>query len=329
MRQIRIGDVTIDAVIEREGPWRRPQDFFPAYDEAVFRHHLPSMEPEVFDPALGHDGHHLPDLRRANAALHDPGRHLHRRGQGPSAAVRFSRQGALAQRIVRARHQITTRSIMCSAPIFISTTPAGTPRCATAAGCRRSRTRNTSFTKTNMRPGRRRTRKAPIRPARYSATIACPIVEAGQALLVDDDYALDDTITLDADAGTFALPLLRQHLLPRPARRGGRRSHASRDPVPRARLVRQAGLGPEAIGGVAPEVFHVGSGDRHADPADPLPDADGRPDHVGWGPVRLPVQARLNRRLVSRATHCNERVSPLNSGEPAPRGFSPAINSQR
>jgi glyoxylase-like metal-dependent hydrolase (beta-lactamase superfamily II) len=53
MRQVRIGDITIDAVIEREGPWRRPQDFFPAYDEAVFKHHLPSMEPEVFDAALG------------------------------------------------------------------------------------------------------------------------------------------------------------------------------------------------------------------------------------------------------------------------------------
>src|SRR3954451_13859011 len=53
MKQLRIGDITIDAVIEREGPWRRPQDFFPAYDEAVFRHHLPSIEPEVFDSALG------------------------------------------------------------------------------------------------------------------------------------------------------------------------------------------------------------------------------------------------------------------------------------
>jgi glyoxylase-like metal-dependent hydrolase (beta-lactamase superfamily II) len=53
MKQVRIGDVTIDAVIEREGPWRRPQDFFPAYDEATFRRHLPSMEPEVWDEALG------------------------------------------------------------------------------------------------------------------------------------------------------------------------------------------------------------------------------------------------------------------------------------
>ena len=53
MKQIRIGDITIDAVIEREGPWRRPQDFFPAYDDAVFKRHLPTMEPEVFDSALG------------------------------------------------------------------------------------------------------------------------------------------------------------------------------------------------------------------------------------------------------------------------------------
>ena len=53
MKQLRIGDITIDAVIEREGPWRRPQDFFPDYDEAIFRGHLPSMEPEVFDAALG------------------------------------------------------------------------------------------------------------------------------------------------------------------------------------------------------------------------------------------------------------------------------------
>src|SRR5215475_4614804 len=53
MKQLRIGDITIDAVIERDGPWRRPQDFFPAYDEAVFQHHLRTMEPEVFDSALG------------------------------------------------------------------------------------------------------------------------------------------------------------------------------------------------------------------------------------------------------------------------------------
>jgi len=53
MKQLRVGDITIDAVIEREGPWRRPQDFFPAYDEGVFKRHLATMEPEVFDAARG------------------------------------------------------------------------------------------------------------------------------------------------------------------------------------------------------------------------------------------------------------------------------------
>jgi hypothetical protein len=53
VRNIKIGDITIDAVIEREGPWRRPQDFFPTYDETTFKRHLPVMEPEVFDLASG------------------------------------------------------------------------------------------------------------------------------------------------------------------------------------------------------------------------------------------------------------------------------------
>jgi len=39
-------------VIEREGPWRRPQDFFRGLDGGL-PHHLPSMEPEVFDASRG------------------------------------------------------------------------------------------------------------------------------------------------------------------------------------------------------------------------------------------------------------------------------------
>ena len=53
MQTVTIGDVTIDAVIEREGPWRKPDDFFPAFDQEVWDHYLPKMEPEVFDRHLG------------------------------------------------------------------------------------------------------------------------------------------------------------------------------------------------------------------------------------------------------------------------------------
>ena len=51
--EVEIGDVTVDAVdLNAEGPWRRPRDFFPAYDEATFAPPR-SIEPEVFDPVSG------------------------------------------------------------------------------------------------------------------------------------------------------------------------------------------------------------------------------------------------------------------------------------
>ena len=77
MRKVKIGDVTIDAVIEREGPWRRPQDFFPAYDEATFKQHLQVMEPEVFDPVSGKMFITVSDFRRPHAASHHSGGYLH------------------------------------------------------------------------------------------------------------------------------------------------------------------------------------------------------------------------------------------------------------
>ena len=53
MRTLAIGDVTITSIIERDGPWRRPQDMFPAYDAEIARRHLAELDPEVFDPASG------------------------------------------------------------------------------------------------------------------------------------------------------------------------------------------------------------------------------------------------------------------------------------
>ena len=53
MRRLQIGDVTITSIVERDGPWRKPEAMFPAYDAAVAAGHLATMEPEVFDPASG------------------------------------------------------------------------------------------------------------------------------------------------------------------------------------------------------------------------------------------------------------------------------------
>lgn len=53
MQTLTIGDVTITSIIERDGPWRTPQDMFPAYDPIVGRQHLAELDRAVFDPTSG------------------------------------------------------------------------------------------------------------------------------------------------------------------------------------------------------------------------------------------------------------------------------------
>jgi glyoxylase-like metal-dependent hydrolase (beta-lactamase superfamily II) len=53
MRQITIGDVTITSIIERDGPWRAPEAMFPGYDPERGRAYLAELDPVVFDPASG------------------------------------------------------------------------------------------------------------------------------------------------------------------------------------------------------------------------------------------------------------------------------------
>jgi glyoxylase-like metal-dependent hydrolase (beta-lactamase superfamily II) len=76
-----------------------------------------------------------------------------------------------------------------------------------------------------------------------------PIVEAGQALLVDDGYQR-------VLARANALPLLRQYPFARTARGRDRRPHAPRLAMPRARLVDDLRLGSGAGRAVAVKVSH-------------------------------------------------------------------------
>ena len=53
MHELKIGDVTITSIVERDGPWRTPETMFPAYDPELGRKYLAEMDPVVFDPASG------------------------------------------------------------------------------------------------------------------------------------------------------------------------------------------------------------------------------------------------------------------------------------
>jgi glyoxylase-like metal-dependent hydrolase (beta-lactamase superfamily II) len=53
MRGLAIGDVTVTSIVERDGPWRRPEDMFPDYDPELGNRHIAELEPGVFDQASG------------------------------------------------------------------------------------------------------------------------------------------------------------------------------------------------------------------------------------------------------------------------------------
>src|SRR5580698_424684 len=53
MKTLKVGEITITSLIERDGPWRRPEDMFPAYDPEIGRRRLAELDPIVFDPGSG------------------------------------------------------------------------------------------------------------------------------------------------------------------------------------------------------------------------------------------------------------------------------------
>jgi hypothetical protein len=296
MRQVRIGDITIDAVIEREGPWRRPQDFFPAYDEAVFKHHLPSMEPEVFDQALG-----MMVITYQTFVLRTPRYTIlvdTCTGEDKGHPPPFDFPGK-----ERWRNELFALGIAYDKVDYVF--------------CTHLHIDHTGWN-TTLRDGRwvptfpnakyvfhRREYAAweaeHARGANPPGTVfrdnCLPVVEAGQALLVDDDYALDDTITLTPTPGHSPCHCC-VNIFSRGQRGGDRRHDAPRDPVPGARLVAEGRLGCKAGRGVAPKVSILRRRYRYAHSADPFPDTDGRFGQGGWGSIQLPLQARLRRRLT-------------------------------
>jgi glyoxylase-like metal-dependent hydrolase (beta-lactamase superfamily II) len=53
MRKLTIGDVTITSIIERDGPWRAPGQMFPDAPADEIESTLKELEPETFDVASG------------------------------------------------------------------------------------------------------------------------------------------------------------------------------------------------------------------------------------------------------------------------------------
>ncbi len=172
MKQIRLGDVTIDAVIERDGPWRRPQDFFPSYDDQVFKHHLRTMEPEVFDAARG-----MMLITYQTFVVRTPRYTIlvdTCTGEDKGHPPPFDFPGK-----ERWRKELFALGISFEMIDYVFCTHLHIDHTGWNTVLRDGRwvptfpTRNMSSTEANMRRGRRSTPRAKIRPAPCSATTAC------------------------------------------------------------------------------------------------------------------------------------------------------------
>ena len=200
MKQIRIGDITIDAVIERDGPWRRPQDFFPAYDEAVFKRHLPTMAPEVFDIARG-----MMVITYQTFVVRTP-RHTILvdtcTGEDKGHPPPFDFPGK-----ERWRNELFALGIGFEQIDYVFCTHLHIDHTGWNTSLRDGRWVPTFpnakyvFHKREYAVWEAEHAKGNNPPGTVFRDNCLPIVEAGQALLVDDDYALDDTITLTPTPG--------------------------------------------------------------------------------------------------------------------------------
>jgi glyoxylase-like metal-dependent hydrolase (beta-lactamase superfamily II) len=200
MRQIKIGEITIDAVIEREGPWRKPADFFPAFDQAVFDGHLPSMEPEVFDVASG-----MLMMTYQTFVIRTPkhtilvdtctGEH-----KGHPAPFDFPGKE-------RWREEFLALGITFEDVDYVFCTHLHIDHTGWNTTLRDGRWVPTFpnakyiFHKDEYAVWEAEHHKGANPPGTVFRDNCLPIVEAGQALLVDDDYQLDDLVTLTQTPG--------------------------------------------------------------------------------------------------------------------------------
>ena len=231
MKQLRIGDITIDAVIEREGPWRRPQDFFPAYDEAVFKHHLPAMEPEVFDAASG-----KMVITYQTFVVRTPRYTIlvdTCTGEDKGHPPPFDFPGK-----ERWRNELFALGISYDKIDYVFCTHLHIDHTGWNTILRDGRWVPTFpnakyvFHKREYAVWEEENKKGSNPPGTVFRDNCLPIMEARPGAPGRRRLCARRHHYANADAGAFALPLLRQYLLQRPARGGRGRPHAPRDPVP-------------------------------------------------------------------------------------------------
>ena len=199
MRELKIGDITITSIIERDGPWRRPEDFFLNYDPVKGLATLREEEPEVFDFESGRmvityqtfvvrTPHHniLVDTCTGEDKGHPPPFDFPKQrwlDEFKATGLGFDDIDYVFCTHLHIDH--TGWNTVLRDGRWVPTFPKA----------------KYVFHKKEYAAWEAAHQRGDDPPGTVFRDNCLPIVEAGQALLVDDDYALDDTVTLTPTPG--------------------------------------------------------------------------------------------------------------------------------
>jgi glyoxylase-like metal-dependent hydrolase (beta-lactamase superfamily II) len=199
MKTLQFGDVTITSIIERAGPWRKPADMFPAYTEELAAKHLATLDPEVFDKATGmmnityqtfvvKTKHHTILVDTCTGE-----------DKGYPAPMDFPKQRYL--------DEFKAAGLSFDKIDYVFCTHLHIDHCGWNTVLRDGRWVPTFpnakyvFHKKEYAAWEQATKEGKQPPGNVWKYNCEPIVEAGQALLVDDDYSLDDMVWLTPTPG--------------------------------------------------------------------------------------------------------------------------------
>jgi glyoxylase-like metal-dependent hydrolase (beta-lactamase superfamily II) len=202
MRKLTIGDVTITSIIERDGPWRAPGQMFPNAPAEQIEATLRELEPETYDAASG-----KMVITYQTYVVRTP-RHTilvdtcTGEDKGYPAPMDFPKQPWLDGLKAEGLSFDDIDYVMCT-HLHIDHSGWNTvlrdgrwvptfPRAKYV------------FHKREYAAWEASTKAGETRPGGGGSvfTMNCePVVAAGQALLVDDDFSLDDCITIEPTPG--------------------------------------------------------------------------------------------------------------------------------
>ena len=200
MKPIAIGEVAVSSIIERDGPWRRPRDMFPGADPERARARLLELEPLVYDrdaDLLVSTYQSFVVRTRHHVIVIDTCVGADKTGRG--AMLDYPKQPWLDG---LAAHGLAFEDID-----YVFCTHLHVDHCGWNTRLVDGRWVPTFanakyvFSRREYQFWEAETAAGAAPPGMVWTDSCLPVVEAGQALLVDDDYALDDDIWLTPTPG--------------------------------------------------------------------------------------------------------------------------------